>query len=79
MSSKKLKQRDALILNRRAFVSSLTSLGVGFGLGSTGLFAAPSLPPIPVSAINHMTIAVSNPTASLEWYQRLFGMPIAAR
>ena len=79
MSSKKLKKRDAIIFNRRAFVSSLTSLGLGFGLGSTGLFAAPNSPPIPVSAINHMTIAVSNPAASLEWYQRLFGMPIAAR
>ena len=65
MSSKKLKQRDALIFNRRAFVSSLTSLGVGFGLGSTELFAALSLPPIPVSAITHMTIAGSNPAASL--------------
>lgn len=35
--------------------------------------------PIPVTAINHMTISVSDPARSLEWYQGLFGMPIAAR
>ena len=36
-------------------------------------------PPIPVQYINHMTLAVSDPAASLAWYQGLFGMPIAAR
>jgi len=41
--------------------------------------ASPTLAPIPVQAINHMTLSVSDPAASLEWYQGLFGMPIAAR
>lgn len=49
--------------------------------GSAPLTAAPveSGPPIQVRAINHMTLNVSDPAASLAWYQGLFGMPIAAR
>ncbi len=34
---------------------------------------------IPVTAINHMVINVSEPERSLKWYQGLFGLPIVAR
>ena len=57
----------------RIFLGSLAALAV----------APPTLvqtgPPIPVRAINHMTLSVSDPARSLEWYQGLFGMPVAAR
>ena len=70
-------------ISRRTFLSSLTALAVaGFsikGRQNSAFAAANSAPPIPVEAINHMTISVSDPTASVAWYQGLFGMPIAAR
>jgi catechol 2,3-dioxygenase-like lactoylglutathione lyase family enzyme len=34
---------------------------------------------IPVTGLSHMTLSVSDPKRSLEFYQRLFGMPIQAR
>ena len=58
---------------RRVFLGALGALAVAprsFAQGG---------PPIPVTALNHMTIGVSDPARSLEWYQGLFGMPIAAR
>ena len=64
---------------RRGRVSRRVFLGA---LGASALaprsFAQAS-PPIPITAINHMTLSVSDPARSLEWYQGLFGMPIAAR
>lgn len=70
-------------LSRRTFLSSLASLAVaGYGINGNSdkaARAAANAPPIPVQSINHMTISVSDPAASLEWYQRLFGLPIAAR
>ena len=60
-------------VTRRVFLGSLAALAVAPPtLAQTG-------PPIPVRAINHMTLSVSDPARSLEWYQGLFGMPIAAR
>ena len=62
-------------LSRRMFIGSLAALVV-----APRSFAQTSrLSPIPVTAINHMTISVSDPARSLEWYQGLFGMPIVAR
>ncbi|MDD9959323.1 MAG: VOC family protein [Gammaproteobacteria bacterium] len=68
-------------VNRRKFLSSLAVLAAsGYGLGgSNKILAAENSPPIPVAAFNHMTMSVSDPAASLEWYQGLFGLPIAAR
>ena len=70
-------------ISRRTFLNSLTALAVaGFSVKGrrNSAFAADNpTPPIPVEAINHMTISVSDPTASVAWYQGLFGMPIAAR
>lgn len=79
--------------NRRSFLASLAALAVSGcsptdNAGSSVLdstnasltaLAPPLGPPIPVQSINHMTLSVSDPAASLAWYQGLFGMPIAAR
>ena len=69
-------------VSRRTFLGSLAALAVT-GCGSeertASAAAAAALPPIPVQSINHMTISVSDPAASLAWYQGLFGFPIAAR
>ena len=60
-------------VSRRVFLGSLAAVAMApRSLAQTG-------PPIPVTAINHMTIGVADPARSLEWYQGLFGMPIAAR
>jgi catechol 2,3-dioxygenase-like lactoylglutathione lyase family enzyme len=40
---------------------------------------SPASPPIRVRAINHFAIAVTDPKRSIDFYQGLFGMPIAAR
>ena len=61
------------LVSRRVFLGALGAVAV-----APRSFAQ-SGPPIPVTAINHMTISVSDPARSLEWYQGLFGMPIAAR
>src|SRR6187549_2517272 len=36
-------------------------------------------PPIPLRALNHMTLMVSDVKRSVDFYQGLFGMPIQAR
>ena len=61
--------------SRRTFLGSAAALAV---TGSSSA-ATSNSPPLPVQSINHMTINVSDPAASLAWYQGLFGMPIAAR
>jgi catechol 2,3-dioxygenase-like lactoylglutathione lyase family enzyme len=48
--------------------------------GASRLIAQPSNKPvIRVRALNHMTLFVSDPQRSLEFYQGLFGMPVQAR
>ena len=79
-------------VSRRVFLGSLAALTVAGCSADDGAStpatptdapapAAPvqTGPPIPVTGINHMTLSVSDPARSLEWYQGLFGMPIAAR
>jgi len=46
---------------------------------ASGVMAQPKKPNIPVRALNHMTLYVSDPKRSMEFYQGLFGMPIQAR
>jgi catechol 2,3-dioxygenase-like lactoylglutathione lyase family enzyme len=65
-------------INRRAFVKSLAVAGLGGNL-FTSVYAQTISPPVAVKSINHMTLSVSDPKASLAWYQGLFGMPIVAR
>ncbi len=78
-------------VSRRFFLTSLVALAAGCGTDSSTSAPAisdaapapsapaPTGPPIPVQSINHMTLSVSDPARSLEWYQGLFGMPVAAR
>ena len=61
--------------SRRMFMGSLAALAIA----PRSFAQTPRLSPIPVTTINHMTISVSDPERSLEWYQGLFGMPIVAR
>ena len=69
------------LISRRKFLSSLAILAAaGYGVGGNGrLVSAQGARHLAVNALNHMTISVSDPAASLEWYQGLFGLPIAAR
>ena len=53
-------------------------------LGFSALGALPRLraqtgPPIPIRALSHMTLTVTDPARSIEFYQALFGMPVQAR
>ena len=57
----------------------MATLAAAGGMGVQTVLAAQNSPPMSVSAINHMTLAVSDPAASLAWYQGLFGLPIVAR
>lgn len=69
-------------LSRRRFIESAAAIAVTACSpdGGSSLPADPTAgPPLPVRSINHMTLSVSDPAASLAWYQGLFGMPIAAR
>ena len=59
---------------RRTFLQSLAALAV-----VSPVLAQSGRAPIPVHGLNHMTLAVSDPQRSLEFYQGLFGMPIQAR
>ncbi|NLZ00492.1 MAG: VOC family protein [Pirellulaceae bacterium] len=62
-------------LSRRVFLSSLGALTL-----TPRMFASePTSDAIPVTAINHVMINVSDLARSLDWYQRLFGMSVVAR
>ena len=65
-------------VSRRAFVGSIATLAAAASIGVQTVLAAQNSAPMAVSAINHMTLAVSDPAASLAWYQGLFGFPIVA-
>ena len=62
-------------IDRRSFLRSIPVVAVAPRL----LAQSSSNPPIPVRALNHMTLSVSDPKRSLDFYQGLFGMPIQAR
>ena len=64
---------------RRGFVQSIGLLAAGFGLCGSPAVSARLRPPFLISTFNQMTLAVSDPAATLDWYQGLFGMPVAAR
>jgi catechol 2,3-dioxygenase-like lactoylglutathione lyase family enzyme len=62
-------------VDRRDFLKSVPLLAA-----APRLFAQPSgASQIPVRALNHMTLSVSDPKRSLDFYQGLFGMPVQAR
>jgi hypothetical protein len=59
-------------LARRELVASLLALLL---MRST-VGAQPSAPPIPVSTLNHVTLTVQDVRRSVDFYQRIFGMPL---
>ena len=61
-------------ISRRRMLLSLPSLAL-----LPRAIARAAGAPITVRALNHMTLSVSDPKRSVEFYQGLFGMPIAAR
>jgi len=61
-------------IDRRSFLLSVPALVM-----APRVLAQSNNPPIRVRALNHMTLRVSDPKRSLEFYQGLFGMPIQAR
>ena len=72
---------DSSPVTRRSFLGSVAALAAApVVLSRTGLEAAQAGgPPIPVRSWNHLTISVTDIGRSLDFYQGLFGMPIAAR
>jgi catechol 2,3-dioxygenase-like lactoylglutathione lyase family enzyme len=62
-------------IGRRQFLCSLPALMAAPRLLAQSGGAAP----IRVRGLNHMTLGVSDPKRSVEFYQGLFGMPIQAR
>ncbi len=61
-------------MTRRVFLASVPAL-----LAASRVLAQPRKASIPVRALNHMTLIVSDVKRSVEFYQGLFGMPIQAR
>ena len=55
----------------------LSALPAAFGLGAV-LRAQQSSAPLATIAMNHVTLTVTNAKRSVEFYQRLFGLPIVA-
>jgi catechol 2,3-dioxygenase-like lactoylglutathione lyase family enzyme len=62
------------LLNRRSFLASLPALAF-----SPRLVAQSARPNLSIVGINHVTIRVPDLKRSVEFYQTLFGMPVAAR
>jgi len=63
-----------ITISRRQLLLSLPSLAL-----LPRAIARAAEVPIKVRALNHMTLSVSDPKRSIDFYQGLFGMPIAAR
>ena len=61
-------------ITRRHVLRSLPGIAA-----ASGAMAQANKPIVRVRALNHMTLLVSDPKRSLEFYQGLFGMPIQAR
>jgi catechol 2,3-dioxygenase-like lactoylglutathione lyase family enzyme len=62
------------VISRRHLLFSLPGLAL-----APRVFAQEGQPPIRVHALNHMTLAVSDPKRTIDFYQGLFGMPVQAR
>ena len=66
-------------MDRRYFCQAVLASGVVGSLPTGTLLAQRASEPIRVQALNHVTLSVSDVARSVEFYQRLFGMPIQAR
>ncbi len=62
-----------MVISRRDALLSLPGLAA-----ASKLLAQPGKRQLPVKALSHATISVSDPKRSLEFYQGLFGLPIQA-
>ena len=71
-SLRSFRSGDAVTLSRRELLASLAGLFV-----ARGATAQPGPPAIPVRGLNHLHLTVSDLQRSLEFYQRVFGMPLA--
>ncbi|BCS31075.1 hypothetical protein TBR22_A02750 [Luteitalea sp. TBR-22] len=61
-------------LTRRQLVQGLAAL-----VGATSASeAAAQAPPIPALSLNHVSLAVADPEASKQFFQKTFGMPVAS-
>ena len=61
-------------ITRRQLLMSIPALAL-----APSAFAQAANPAIRVRALNHFAIAVTDPKRSVDFYQGLFGMPVAAR
>jgi len=61
------------VLSRRDALLSLPGIAA-----ASGLFAQAGKRQLPVKTLSHMTLSVSDPKRSVEFYQALFGLPIQA-
>jgi glyoxylase I family protein len=62
----------AATFTRRELLASLAGL-----MAAPRVLAQSAAPPIPVRGLNHLHLTVSNLQRSLEFYQRVFAMPLA--
>ena len=60
-------------MTRRSLFASLPALAA-----VPKMMAQSSKPQFPVKFLSHMTLSVSDPKRSLEFYQGLFGLPVQA-
>jgi catechol 2,3-dioxygenase-like lactoylglutathione lyase family enzyme len=63
-------------LTRRELVQGLATLVAA--AGSAAPAAAQTSPAIPALSLNHVSLAVADPEASKQFFQRTFGMPVAS-
>ncbi len=61
-------------LTRRQLVQGLAALVASTGAGE----AAVQAPAIPALSLNHVSLAVADPEASRQFFQKTFGMPVAS-
>ncbi len=61
-------------LSRRDLVRGLAAMVAAGAVPA----AAQSAPPIPALSLNHVSLAVADPEASKQFFQRTFGMPVAS-
>ena len=78
----RVDRRSFLRLRRhdsQSIAASFSEIGPAARARQRSFDFAQGRPLIPVRALNHMTLSVSDPKRSLDFYQGLFGMPIQAR
>jgi catechol 2,3-dioxygenase-like lactoylglutathione lyase family enzyme len=62
-------------LSRRELVQGLAALVTAAAAAPAGAQPAPAIPAV---SLNHVSLAVADPEASKQFFQRTFGMPVAS-